>query len=670
MERMRRRLQLMASKPVRLALRANSQKRRRIKRRSRKCHGQCQVIASHTNRPMCGINGVFAYQSLANPVDRRELLATRDHMTARGPDGAGFWISDDQRVGLGHRRLAIIDLSENGAQPMRTIDGRLAVTFNGEIYNYRDLRSELEAKGYVFRSRSDTEALLHLYADRGPDMVHALQGMFAFAIWDEAKRELLLARDPYGVKPVYYADDHKTFRFASQAKALIAGGAVARDPDPAGQVGFLLWGSVPEPFTTYRAIRMLPAGCCLVVKQTGVGAPARYHSIGQVYCDAQARMRGPGVRQYAIREELAQKTRDALLDAVRRHLVADVPVGAFLSAGIDSGALVGLMRDAGQAEIKTVTIAFDAFRGSAEDEAPLATEVARTYGAAHATRVVAEQELRTDLPKILAAMDQPSIDGVNTWFASKAARELGLKVVVSGLGGDELFGGYPSFRDIPRWVARLSAPARLAKLGAIVRRLLVASGLDHRLPSPKAAGLLELGGSFAGAYMLRRGLFMPWELDRLIDGDMLREGLATLQPLERVQEAMTPCPATPFATVATLESSLYMRNQLLRDTDWASMAHGLEVRVPLVDATLLERIVALGEPPQSIAPKSLLAQAPRRPLPDAVVRRSKTGFVAPTHAWMAADSKGQSRSASGGDRSRKGIDSRIWAQRVLADAIA
>lgn len=619
---------------------------------------------------MCGINGVFAYDRLADPIDRTELLTTRDYMRARGPDGAGLWVSDDRRVGLGHRRLAIIDLSDSGAQPMRSKDGRLVATFNGEIYNYRALRSELESKGYVFHSHSDTEVLLHLYADRGADMVHALRGMYAFAIWDEATRELLLARDPYGVKPVYYADDRKSFRFASQVKALIAGGAVARDPDPAGQVGFLLWGSVPEPFTAYRAIRMLPAGCFLIVKESRVGAPRRYHSIGESYCEAQARLRTSGFRNSAARDELAQKTRDALLDSVRHHLVADVPVGAFLSAGIDSGALLGLMRDASQAAIKTVTITFEAFRGGAEDEAPLAAEAARTYGAAHCARVVTDQELRNDLPKILEAMDQPSIDGVNAWFASKAARELGLKVVVSGLGGDELFGGYPSFRDIPRWVALTRAPAALPKFGKAVRRLLVASGLDKRLASPKAAGILELGGSFAGAYLLRRGLFMSWELDRLMDGDLLREGLATLRPLERVRDAMPPSPATPFATVATLESSLYMRNQLLRDTDWASMAHGVEVRVPLVDATLLERIIALGEPPRGAAPKSLLAQAPRRPLPEAVVRRSKTGFVAPTLNLMDGDGRGKSWSASGGEHRRKAIDSRVWAQRVLADAVA
>src|SRR6478672_3928656 len=232
---------------------------------------------------MCGINGIFAYHDVANPIDREELLRTRDHMAARGPDGMGTWVSADKRVGFGHRRLSIIDLSDAGAQPMTSADGKLIVTFNGEIYNYRTLRKSLEAKGRVFRSQSDTEVLLHLYAEKGEALVHELRGMFAFAIWDADRKQLFLARDPYGIKPLYYADDGWTLRFASQVKALLAGQKVSRDPEPAGWVGFCLFGSVPEPFTTFRQIRILPAGCTALVDRIGMRSPKRYHSIAAVY---------------------------------------------------------------------------------------------------------------------------------------------------------------------------------------------------------------------------------------------------------------------------------------------------------------------------------------------------------------------------------------------------
>jgi asparagine synthase (glutamine-hydrolysing) len=214
---------------------------------------------------MCGIAGIFAYRESAPPVDREELLRIREAMIARGPDGAGLWISPDRRIGLAHRRLSIIDLTDTGAQPMATADGRLRITFNGEIYNNRELKQELEAKGYRFHSNSDTEVLLHLYADRGVDMLHALRGMYAFALWDEQKQGVFLARDPFGIKPLYYADDGRTFRFASQVKALLRGGAIAATPEPAGQVGFFLWGSVPEPFTLHKEVRSLPAGTRLWV---------------------------------------------------------------------------------------------------------------------------------------------------------------------------------------------------------------------------------------------------------------------------------------------------------------------------------------------------------------------------------------------------------------------
>jgi len=318
---------------------------------------------------MCGIAGIFAYLAVAPPVERRELGRMNARMASRGPDGSGDWLSRDGQVGLTHRRLAIIDLSERGAQPMHSADGALSITFNGEIYNYRELRAELEARGHSFRTETDTEVLLQLYIDRGPAMVEALRGMFAFGLWDSRSRALLLARDPLGIKPLYYADDGWTMRFASQAKALLAGGAVSRAPDPAGIVGFHLFGSVPEPFTVWRDIRSLPAGSTLIVDVAGPSMPRRYYRVAQ------------SLEQRAAAEPVDAVTasgrmRAAVRDTVRHHLVADVPVAVFLSAGLDSGALLGTMAELGAKNISAVTLSFAEFAGTANDEAPLAREVA------------------------------------------------------------------------------------------------------------------------------------------------------------------------------------------------------------------------------------------------------------------------------------------------------
>ena len=575
---------------------------------------------------MCGINGIFAYHYAANPIDRDELIVTRDHMAARGPDGMGAWVSADNRVGFGHRRLSIIDLSDSGAQPMLSADGNLVITFNGEIYNYRELRRKLEAKGRVFRSESDTEVLLHLYAEQGESMVHALRGMFAFALWDAERRSLFLARDPYGIKPLYYADDGWTVRFASQVKALLAGNRISRERDPAGVVGFYIWGSVPEPFTTLRDVRAVPAGTFVTVNRIGAAAPIRYHSIAAAHCEAE--------RHPPSRADARELIREALLDSVRQHLVADVPVGAFLSAGIDSGALVGLMRDASSGEFQTITLSFDEYRGRSDDEGPLAAEVAKVYGTKHTNRTVTEREFQADLPRILNAMDQPSIDGINTWFVSKAAHELGLKVAISGLGGDELFGGYPSFHDIPLWVRWFKGPSRMPFLGIALREVGRSFLAQSWGPNPKALSLIEFGGTYAGGYLLRRGLFMPWELGHVLDKECVDDGLRRLRLVNAINAELLPCPKSAFARVATLESTLYMRNQLLRDTDWASMAHSLEVRVPLVDAELLRVVAPHLATVRSETPKAALAASPATALPAPILHRKKTGFTTPIATWL------------------------------------
>ena len=577
---------------------------------------------------MCGIVAIYGYHEASDQVDQHELILIRDHMTLRGPDGNGMWISRNKRVGLGHRRLSIIDLSNNAGQPMKSADGKLVITFNGEIYNYKALRTKLQRKGYIFRTQSDTEVLLHLYSHKGEAMVNDLRGMFAFSLWDGNKCAMLLARDAYGVKPLYYSDNGKTLRVASQVKALLAGGAISTTIDSAGLVGFYLLGSVPEPFTTYKKIKSLPAGTTLWVDQKGVHPPKNFFSIPEIFASAERDIESSSV---TFSHKYAQEVvREGLLDSVSHHLTSDVPVGAFLSAGIDSSSLVGLMRDAGQREIKTITLGFDEFSGLHDDESLLAAKLASHYGTSHTTRIITEKEFHSDLPKILEKMDQPSIDGVNSWFISKAAQDIGLKVAISGLGGDELFGGYSSFESIPRWTSYLSLPSRIPFFGdAFQKTLTMLSAFTPGL-NPKLSGLIKYGGSYSGNYFLRRGLFMPWELSKILDADMANDGLKRLGLLTNFHKYDSKWPSKDFGKVASFESINYMRNQLLRDTDWTSMAHSLEVRVPLVDTTLLRSIAKILISLQYVdTSKSILASSPMKALPKGFVGRPKTGFSTP-----------------------------------------
>jgi asparagine synthase (glutamine-hydrolysing) len=574
---------------------------------------------------MCGINGIFAYSHHAPTVRAEELERTRDHMAARGPDGKGDWFTADGMLGLGHRRLAIIDLSMAGAQPMHSEDGRFTVTFNGEIYNHQQLRHELQSAGLLFRSQSDTEALLHLYQRDGPEMVHALRGMFAFALWDDKERSLFLARDPHGVKPLYYCDDGKTFRFASEVQALLAGGQVNTSPDPAGAVGALLWGSVPEPFTLYRSIRLLPAGHSLTVRDGQVGAPRRYWSL------ADAMQRSRNVAQGVPPGEEHRYLRERMLSSVRSHLVADVPVGAFLSAGLDSSTLVGLAREISAGPLRTLTLTFDSFRGNSNDECPLAGEIARHLDVAHQCVVLPASEQSVELDRFLGAMDQPTVDGINTWFISKAASQAGLKVAISGLGGDELLGGYSTFQGIPQ-IQNQSHRTPWRHAGGLFLNLhtLLGAWLDWQ---PNAAGIPRFGGTPEGAYMLAKGVFMPWELRHVMKREAIDEGLARLGAEDAALQDDVDA-SNSFEQVAYFESVRYMRNQLLRDTDWVSMAHSLEIRVPLVDSILTEEVIGLAANGRLGIGKSALGHTLTRGLPQAVLDRPKSGFVTPTWQWL------------------------------------
>jgi len=586
---------------------------------------------------MCGINGIVCLAAGGLPIDRDEVLRTRDAMLRRGPDDAGVWVSAAGEAALASRRLAILDLSPAGHQPFASPDGRYRIVMNGEIYNFRALRRELAEAGAVFQSHSDTEVVLHLYQKEGAAMLSRLRGMFGLAIWDDAAKRLLLARDPLGIKPLYYAVDPRAglLRFASQVKALEAGGAVSREVDPAGLAGFLLWGSVPEPFTIRRAVRALPAGTYLTVENGRAGEPVPFYRFGDQF--------GEDLEPAA-----------AVEDSVRAHLESDVPVAVFLSAGLDSGLIAALARRHLLEPPATFTLRFDVLAGTPLDEGPLAAKVARALGTRHIERRIGRADFAGAWPQILAAMDQPSIDGFNTYLVSRAAHEAGLKVVLSGLGGDELFGSYPSFHDVPRLARTARRASRVPGLAALWP---LVAGLAGR---PKLRGLLRYGETLAGAYYLRRGLFLPAELPGLIGKDRAAEGLAAYDPVLDTAAALDGLPGDriddPWLAVHALETARYMRNQLLRDSDWASMAHSVELRVPLVDPWLRAHLAAHGFEPARSRGKAALVSETAPELPDALWKRPKTGFYIPVMEWL----EPERRESLGGQ-------SRRLALRVLAE---
>jgi len=571
---------------------------------------------------MCGIACLYVYNPDGGKTDAGELMRICNYMQNRGPDGSGQWFSDDRRVALGHRRLSIIDLSNMAAQPMISMNSDFIISFNGEIYNYHLLREQLKQKGHRFRSHSDTEVLLALYAEKGHAMLHDLRGMYALAIWDHRRQGLFLARDPFGIKPLYYADDGQTFRAASQVRALLASGAIDTAPEPAGHVGFFLWGHIPEPYTLYRQIRSLPAGSCLWVDVDGSHEPETFTNITDtIIC--------PPKIANPDNNLTSDPLRYALLDSVKHHLIADIPVGLFLSAGLDSATLVALVAEL-ESRIITITLAFDEYKGSQQDETILAQKLASHYGTQHYSIRIGQKDFERSLEFYFDAMDQPTIDGLNTFLVSQAASQCGLKAALSGLGGDELFGGYPSFCQIPQTVKLFS---RLPRFSIPEKALnFISSSVLNRFTSPKYAGLFNYGATWSGAYLLRRGLYMPWELPDVLDADMVREGLDTLKTMCMLERTVKKI-KNEHLKVAALELNWYLRNQLLRDADWAGMAHSLEIRIPFVDFPLLQTIAGMAHDHHAPT-KHNMAQTPSKPLPAEIFQRSKTGFTVPIRKWL------------------------------------
>jgi asparagine synthase (glutamine-hydrolysing) len=579
---------------------------------------------------MCGILGIISHNARV-PGDALER-ATRS-LSHRGPDDGGTVILRDSggkiEVGLGNRRLAILDLSPLGHQPMNDPSTGNWIVYNGEVYNFRDVRSKLERSGLHFSSTCDTEVILKAYAYWGEKSLGEFRGMFAFAIWDAQRHRLFLARDPMGIKPLYYYKSDHIFLFSSEVRTLLGTGLVPRKLDPAGLANFLNFGSVYDPNTLVEGVVSLPPGCFLTWQEGQVKQLQYWDLADPELSESRDSRRNKGE---AGRRELEAQIGDLLDESVRMQLVSDVPVGVFLSGGIDSSALVGILSRSG---VRPSTFSI-VFREADYSEAEYSRAVAHQFGTDHHEITVSQADLFDAIDPAIHAMDLPTIDGINTYFVSERTRATGIKVALSGLGGDEIFAGYSSFRSVPRMEKVASAwrhvpRAVLNSLAAAFEALAPISDQNRKL-----AALARNGGANSDPYFLTRSLFAPGQQNELLP--TLAANDAAKQRAEKpLRDSLSRAlNLDPINRVSYLESRCYMLNTLLRDSDSMSMAHGLEVRVPLIDHKLAQSVLAL---PGSwkldqTTPKPLLVKALRGQLPEKIVHRAKQGFTLPFEHWM------------------------------------
>ncbi|WP_183563801.1 asparagine synthase (glutamine-hydrolyzing) [Mucilaginibacter sp. SP1R1] len=551
---------------------------------------------------MCRIAGIVSNQLQPEQI-RHQVKAMCHVLQHGGPDDEGMFFNKTNTLGFGHRRLSIIDLSSNGHQPMADTGQKVWITFNGEIYNYRELRDTLLKLGIQFKSATDTEVIILSYLHWGTSAFSKFRGMFAFALYDSTRDLTYLVRDTAGIKPLYYFAQNSSLCFASEVRAFMAAG-ITTEKDASWPIRFLAFGHIPEPYTTLKNVFSLPKAHFLCWNNT-----SSTYTINTY-------------RETPVRDcitdivEARQLIKEALINGVSRQLIADAPIGVFLSGGIDSSLITMLADQQKKEQLKTISIHF--IEESYNEKAYQGIILDRINGESF-SHLVQQNDFEAAFPQILAAMDMPTTDGINTWFISKYAQEDGLKAVLSGIGADELLGGYPSFGRIkylkhlrkfhPSVFAAITGflPDRYKKLTFLAN--------DHPLAD----------------YLLLRGLFSPADIAQLLDAD-----------LKEVKDALFDNSPVPDSCTyneehaSWFETNLYMQNQLLRDTDIMSMSHGLEVRVPFLDEDFTNTVASITAAIRfdNSQPKKLLIDSFKDLLPSAIWDRPKMGFTFPLQQWM------------------------------------
>jgi asparagine synthase (glutamine-hydrolysing) len=574
---------------------------------------------------MCGINGIIGLKDKNFAIEK--ITAMNNSLRHRGPNDEGTYIED--KIAFGQRRLSIIDLSTDGHQPMKSHDGRYVLIYNGELYNYKDLKFELQRfvqganhQAYLFQTNSDTEVIIAAYARWGADCVKHFNGMFAFAIWDTVNKELFISRDRLGIKPLYYFYADGIFAFSSEIRALLSANIIPRKLDADYLIDYLRYQTVHAPDTIVKGVKMLMPGHNITMKNDELKSKS-YWSLTENISDES---KGKSYK------EICDSVNLLLTKSVERRLIADVPFGAFLSGGIDSSVIVGLMSKVSSKKVQTFSVTFDESEFS---EAKYAQLIARKFNTSHHEIKLTSKDFLNELPNALKAMDHPSGDGPNTFVVSKATKNAGITMALSGLGGDELFAGY----DVFKRVLELNKKQWLRGMPLIMRRAggNIISTFKSGIAIEKISVLLNQQKiNFDSFYPLSRQVLMDERIKSIVNYNQLKENRVA-KIIEQIQltENLETISKTSIAEIST-----YMQNVLLRDTDQMSMAHALEVRVPFMDHKLVEYVLGVQDKfKMPTSPKKLLVDSMGDLLPPEIVNRPKMGFTLPWKNWMKKELK-------------------------------
>lgn len=570
---------------------------------------------------MCGISGIYNFNN--SKIESEKIIKKIIRLQhQRGPDENSIWISDCNRLVFGHNRLSIIDLSEKAKQPFTCINNNYVITFNGEIYNYQEIRKDLESKKVKFKSNSDTEVIIESYKYWGERFVEKLRGMFAFAIWDIIKKKLFLARDPFGIKPLYYLKMNGSYIFASQVKSLLSIENIKFEHSNASIVSYYLWGNIQEPYSLYKNIFSLQRGTYLTVEPDGKEKLVSYANIKDLILNT-------GPINFYKQDERNDYLKNCIEETVNYHQVSDVPRTILLSSGIDSNVILSSISDENKKNCSALTLDFD-YKDD-QNETIHAKESALINEITHNIFKISDDDFYLLLENFYRDMDSPTNDGFNNYLISSIAKKLGSKIIISGIGGDEIFSGYPTFDLIPKINRNLKYLPQIKMLNNFIKNKIYKILKKFNLKT-KYAGIEEYGRNPESAYLLVRSLFLPFELEELVSTDTFKNGFEELNVFDELKKDVSDFNDTKLSTIY-LEMKYFLCSKLLRDSDWVSMSHSIELRTPFVDWFFFKKIIPLIKSNLSLK-KSSLYECYSSKLPKDLHKRKKTGFMIPHEDFL------------------------------------